>query len=418
MMRRLRRGGFTFDIVWHWKKWFVVSGVLLAVSLGSLLFRGLNLGMEFTGGTAFELQAASADVDTTGIRTVLNEQGIVEATVQRVGDRGFLVQTAHLGAEVQREVSRGLAEEAGIEPLEVSIVDVGPRWGQQITNMAIRALLIFLVVAVIYISIRLEPKMAGAAMVALIHDLLLTAGIYSLTGFQVTPATMIAFLTILGYSLYDTVVIFDRVKERTSTLSASGSITYSGAANGALNSVLVRSLNTSITSVIPTGSLLFVGSFLLGAQTLRELALALFIGMAAGTYSSLFVATPVLALWKEREERWEEAMEALSRYSWPGNIRELDNIIARAVILSPHEEIGPDQLPLSAETSQPSGDVMPIDPQLAYHDAMEQYSRAIILRALRDANGSQTKAAEQLKLQRTYLARLIRQKNIAADPES
>jgi preprotein translocase subunit SecF len=160
------------------------------------------------------------------------------------------------------------------------------------------------VVVVLYMSLRLEPKMAGAAFLALIHDLVITAGIYSLTGFVVTPATVIALLTVLGYSLYDTVVIFDRVKERTQALSASGQLTYTEAANQSVNQVLMRSLNTSITGLLPVGSLLFVGSFLLGAQTLRELALALFIGLTTGTYSSIFLATPAVALWKEREERW------------------------------------------------------------------------------------------------------------------
>jgi preprotein translocase subunit SecF len=146
--------------------------------------------------------------------------------------------------------------------------------------------------------------MAGAALVALFHDMLGTAGIYSLTGFEVTPATVIALLTILGYSLYDTVVIFDRVKDRTAGLSAAGRVTYSQAANDSLNQVLVRSVNTSVVSLLPVGSLLFVGSYLLGAQTLRELSLALFVGIGVGTYSSIFVATPILALWKEREQRW------------------------------------------------------------------------------------------------------------------
>jgi preprotein translocase subunit SecF len=141
-------------------------------------------------------------------------------------------------------------------------------------------------------------------MLAMIHDIVITAGVYSLSGFEVTPSTVIALLTILGYSLYDGVVIFDRVKERTAQLSAAGRITYSQAVNEALNQVLLRSLNTTVVSLLPVGSLLFVGSFLLGAQTLRELALALFIGLAAGAYSSVFIATPALALWKERESRW------------------------------------------------------------------------------------------------------------------
>jgi preprotein translocase subunit SecF len=229
---------------------------------------------------------------------------VEEATVQEVGTRGFRVQTEHLETPTQGRVISEISETADVRARDINVTDVGPKWGAQITNKAIRALVIFLVVVVIYLSIRLEPKMAGAAMVALIHDLVATAGVYSLAGFEVTPATVIALLTIMGYSLYDTVVIFDRVKDRTVNLSAAGRVTYSDAANDALNEVLVRSVNTSIVSLLPVGSLLFVGSYLLGAQTLRELALALFVGIAVGTYSSVFIATPVLALWKEREARW------------------------------------------------------------------------------------------------------------------
>jgi preprotein translocase subunit SecF len=224
--------------------------------------------------------------------------------VQKIGSRGFLVETGHLVPTAQDKVATAISERAGVNRNDVEIQDVGPKWGKQITNKAVRALIIFMVVVVLYMSLRLEPKMAGAAFIALVHDIIVTAGIYSLSGFVVTPATVVALLTVLGYSLYDTVVIFDRVKERSGSLSAAGAITYSDAANQSINQVLMRSLNTSITGLLPVGSLLFVGSFLLGAQTLRELALALFIGLTAGTYSSIFIASPVVALWKEREQRW------------------------------------------------------------------------------------------------------------------
>lgn len=303
MMRRLRGGGFRFDIVGRTRTWFVVSGVLLLLGLGSLVVQQLNLGLEFVGGTKFEVQAERA-TDVKTVRNALSEMGLDEAVVQETEGEGFIVRTAHLEVERRERAAEEIAAVTGAEVLDVSVQDVGPQWGQQITSKAVRALIIFLLVAAAFISLRLEPKMAGAAMVAVVHDILATAGIYSLTGFTVTPATIIAFLTILGYSLYDTVVIFDRVKEQGDRLSAAGSLTYSDMVNDAVNRVLVRSLNTSITSLLPVGSLLFVGSFLLGAETLRELALALFIGLAAGTYSSIFVASPVLALWKEREERW------------------------------------------------------------------------------------------------------------------
>ncbi len=305
MMRRLRRGGFHFNIVGQARRWFILSGVIVLVSIASLALREINAGLEFRGGTAFQVRAArSADVTVADVRAAVRGAGVQEATIQQVGDRGFLVQAEHLDPAEQEKAVDAIAKAAGVESSEVNVTDVGPKWGAQITSKAIRALVIFLVVVVLYLSIRLEPKMAGAAMAALVHDMIITAGVYSLTGFEVTPATVIALLTILGYSLYDTVVIFDRVKDRTVNLSAAGRVTYAEAANDSLNQVLVRSINTTVASLLPVGSLLFVGSYLLGAQTLRELALALFIGISVGAYSSIFVATPLLAMWKEREPRW------------------------------------------------------------------------------------------------------------------
>lgn len=304
MMRRLRRGDFHIDFIGRTRVWIGLMIVVLAVSVLSLGLRGINAGLEFRGGTSFEVEARSRGVTVSDMRTALASAGVDQATVQEVGSRGFLVGTPHLGPRTQEAAAGAIADVTGVERSDINVQDVGPKWGRQITNKAIQALIVFLVVAVIYISIRLEPKMAGAAMAAVLHDLVATAGIYSLSGFVVTPATVIAFLTVLGYSLYDTVVIFDRVKERTATLSAAGSVTYGAAANASLNQVLTRSISTSVTSLIPVGSLLFVGSLLLGAQTLRELALALFVGLTAGAYSSIFVATPILVLWKEREQRW------------------------------------------------------------------------------------------------------------------
>jgi preprotein translocase subunit SecF len=312
MMRRLRRGDFHFNIVGRARFWFTVSAIFVLISIASLFVRGVNAGLEFRGGSAFTVQASSASITVGEIRTAVQKAGISEPTVQKVGSRGFQVETKHLTPTEQDRVATAIAERAGVKRNDVEVEDVGPKWGKQITSKAVRALVIFMVVVVLYMSMRLEPKMAGAASLALIHDLVITAGIYSLTGFVVTPATIIALLTILGYSLYDTVVIFDRVKEKTSALSAAGNITYTEAANNSINQVLIRSLNTSITGLLPVGSLLFVGSFLLGAQTLRELALALFIGLTTGTYSSIFLATPALAIWKEREERWTKLRQRVA----------------------------------------------------------------------------------------------------------
>jgi preprotein translocase subunit SecF len=306
MMRDMRTHGFHFNVVGRWRTWFTVTAAVMLLSIASLGLRGINAGLEFRGGTEFTVAAKTRTVDVTNVRNALGKVGLSNATVQKVGQKEILVETKHLSSSRQQLAIRTLAKIAHTRADDVNVTDVGPKWGAQITAKAIRALIIFFILVTVFMSIRLEPKMAGAAFVALVHDLLVTAGIYSLTGIEVTPATVIALLTILGYSLYDTVVIFDRVKERTAQLSAAGRTTYSAAANDALNQVLVRSINTSATALLPVGSLLFVGSYLLGAQTLRELALALFIGIIAGTYSSIFVATPIVATWKERETRWAQ----------------------------------------------------------------------------------------------------------------
>ncbi|HVL82030.1 MAG TPA: protein translocase subunit SecF [Actinomycetota bacterium] len=302
-MRRLKGGGLGIDFIGRARTWFILSGVLVAICAGSLAIRGLNLGLEFRGGTSFEV-VSERDIPTAQLREAVSAVGIDGVIVQQVGDDGYLVQTEHVGADLQQEVSRIVARQTGVQPNAVTVNDVGPRWGQQVSSKAIQALVIFLLVATAYISLRFEWKMAVIALLALVHDLVVAAGVYSLSGFVVTPATVIALLTILGYSMYDTIIVFDRVRERTRAASASSRRTYSDIANESLNQVVVRSLNTTITSLLPVGSLLFVGSFLLGATTLRELALALFLGMAAGTYSSIFFAVPLLAVWKEREQRW------------------------------------------------------------------------------------------------------------------
>jgi preprotein translocase subunit SecF len=292
-----------FDFVGRVRTWFLLSGVLLAISIGSLGLRQINAGLEFRGGTSFQV-ASETNASVDDVRGAMTQAGVEHSTIQEIGDGGFLVQAEHIEGNVQQQAVSEIAQVTGVDEEEVNVTDVGPKWGAQITRKALQALAVFLVLVSLVLAIRLEWKMAGAAFVALVHDIVATAGIYSLTGFEVTPATVIAILTILGYSLYDTVVIFDRVKDRTASLSASGRVTYSQATNSALNEVLLRSINTTVVSLLPVGSLLFVGSFLLGAQTLRELALALFVGLALGAYSSVFLATPLLAVWKEREDRW------------------------------------------------------------------------------------------------------------------
>jgi preprotein translocase subunit SecF len=225
-----------------------------------------------------------------------------------------LVQTKEVAdPERQAAVIAAVSRTVGASPAETDSQRIGSQWGGEITAKAIRALIIFFIVVFAFISWRFEVKMAVAALIALVHDMTITAGIYSLLGFEVTPSSVIALLTILGYSLYDTVVVFDKVEEDTSAYAATGRMTYQDAANRALNEVFMRSLNTSLSTILPVAALLLIGAGLLGASTLEDLALALLIGLIVGSYSSVFLATPILSLWKEREPRYRNVREKVLR---------------------------------------------------------------------------------------------------------
>ncbi|MCI3948657.1 MAG: secF [Acidimicrobiales bacterium] len=302
---RLYQGETTIDFVGRTKLWFALSGAVILIGLVSLFTRGLNLGIDFEGGTVWEVAAGDAGVDDA--RDAVGDAGLDDAEVQTLSsgdDERLRVSSEESGQEARSEVSAALAEVTGQDVDSVSVNSVGPSWGDEITDKAVRALVVFLVLITIYISFRFEWKMAVATLAALLHDILVTVGVYSLFGFPVTPATVIAVLTILGYSIYDGIVVFDRVDENAKTLASSGKTTYTRMVNDSLNQVLMRTLNTSITALLPILSLLVIGSFVLGATTLQEFALALFIGLASGAYSSIFIASPLLALLKEREPRW------------------------------------------------------------------------------------------------------------------
>jgi preprotein translocase subunit SecF len=219
------------------------------------------------------------------------------------------VQTGSLSAEQSNAVEDALASTFGVSVEAIDTQIIGPSWGKEITRKALYGLVGFLIVVILYLAMAFEPKMALAAIVAVVHDVFITVGIYALVGFDVTPATVIGFLTILGYSLYDTVVVFDRVRENTRSITSTSKMTYSQAANLAINQTVIRSINTTIVALLPVGSILFVGAGLLGAGTLKDLSLALFIGLATGAYSSIFIATPLLAAMREREP----AMKALAK---------------------------------------------------------------------------------------------------------
>ena len=298
-IRMLYRGEHHFDFPKMWRKALVVSAALVVISLGALLLRGLNLGIEFEGGTSWEVTAA--DLTVADVRDELSGTGAESGKIQTLGTDAIRVRADLDVAEDVEVVTNRLAELAGVGVADVSVTTVGPSWGDQITSKARNALIWFFIIVAAYIAVRLEWKMAVGALIAVAHDILISVGVYALFQFEVTPATVIAFLTIMGYSLYDTIVVYDKVRDVGGRLTVTGRYTYSEMMNQSLNQVLMRSINTSITSVLPVLSMLVIGSLFLGALTLREFAIALLIGIVVGTYSSIFVAAAVVAFMKERE---------------------------------------------------------------------------------------------------------------------
>ncbi len=311
VLARMYRGDNEFAFTANSRRWLIISGTLLVVSLASLFILRLNLSVEFEGGTTVEIENFDG-ASVEEMRSAVAGIGEGNARVQLLGDGArVLVQTEELPEADLNALVAAVVAAVGGELADASVQSVGPTFGADVTRRAIQALVTFLLVVVAFISFRFEWKMALAAIAALVHDLIITAGIYSLVAFEVTPATVIAILTILGYSLYDTVVVFDKVTENVEDFG--DRMTFSEIADRSLNQVLMRSINTSLTSLLPVGSLLFVGSFILGASTLREFALALFIGLSISTYSSIFVATPLLTAWKEREMEWQRMQRRVAR---------------------------------------------------------------------------------------------------------
>ncbi len=317
---RLYQGMTTIDFVGRKRIWFIASLVVILVGLGSLSVRGFNLGIDFKGGSSWEVLAPHSSISS--MTTAVTKAGLSNPTVEKLGSQTYQV-TADLNndsttvqTQITNAVIAAMAKEAGVASNQVSTSNVGPTWGGQITNRALEALIIFFVAVVIYISIRFEPKMALAAFIAMVHDLLVTVGVYSLFGFQITPDTVIALLTILGYSLYDTVVVFDRVRDNATSANAilkSGTMTYGEMVNLSMNQTLARSINTSLVAILPVLAVLVVGAYILGATTLQNYGLALFVGLMSGAYSSIFIASPLLAWMKEREPRYRELAARVNR---------------------------------------------------------------------------------------------------------
>jgi preprotein translocase subunit SecF len=305
---RLYSGEKSFNIIGRRKTWYSVSSIFILVSLGALLFSGLSLGIEFKGGSSYTVNKSGISVEEA--RSAVEATGIPgEVVVQKIGDDKIRIQTGTLTTAQSNSVEDALVKAFSVEIESIDTQIIGPSWGEEITKKALYGLFGFLLVVIIFLAMTFEPKMALAAILAVIHDVFITVGIYALVGFDVTPATIIGFLTIMGYSLYDTVVVFDKVRENTKSIAATGKSTYSDAANLAVNQTIVRSINTSIIALLPVASILFVGAGLLGAGTLKDLSLSLFIGLAVGTYSSIFIAPPFLASLREKEP----AMIALRR---------------------------------------------------------------------------------------------------------
>ncbi|WP_433478977.1 protein translocase subunit SecF [Spirillospora sp. CA-142024] len=310
VISRIYRGEISADIVGRPKIWYSISGLLLAFSIAGLLVQGLNFGVEFKGGSVFTFKAPNASIEQ--VRGAVTDGGVHQVIVQKAGGDWRATTESLTSAEVTK-VKTSVSQELKIPADKVSTQVVGASWGGQIQKKAWQALLVFMILIIAYLSLAFEWRMALAAVVALVHDLVITAGVYAWSGFEVTPATLLGFLTILGYSLYDAVVVFDMIKEVTKPLGPTSKTTYSEAANQALSSTLVRSLNTSLVAILPVGAILFIGTTLFGAGTLKDLSLALFVGMIVGTYSSICVATPLLVQFKEREPKFRQIRENIAR---------------------------------------------------------------------------------------------------------
>lgn len=303
----LYTGKRSYDIVGKRRIWFIAAALLVVLSGVLLLARGLNVGIEFRGGSEFTVSGA-ATTSSDPATEVLQEIGTDQvARVSVVGGDSVRIQTDQLTQEQTEQVAGSLAEAYEVDRTAVTSSFIGPSWGADITAKAVQGLVIFLVLVAIVMALYFRTwSMAIAALIALLHDLVVTVGLYAGIGFEVTPASVIGLLTILGYSLYDTVVVFDKVRENTANVLEQTRVTYEEASNLAVNQTIVRSINTSVVGILPVASILFVGAFLLGAGTLRDIALSLFIGMIVSTASSIFLATPLEAALRMRRPAYRE----------------------------------------------------------------------------------------------------------------
>jgi preprotein translocase subunit SecF len=299
--QHLYTGKVSFDFVGRRRIWYTISAIIVVIAASGLLVKGINQGVEFRGGVEFTATISPTDDNVDAMRDAAVDSGVDvgDPVVTTAGDEAIRIQVQPLSNDESAQVREALVS-AGAS--DVSLNQIGPSWGDQVADSALRGLVVFLGLVVIFIwAYFREWKMSVAAIVALAHDVLITVGFYAWSGFEVTPATVTGFLTILGFSLYDTVVVFDKVRENTRKFELETNRTYAESANLAINQTLVRSINTTITALLPVGAILAVAVIVLGTGPLKDLSLALFVGMAAGTYSSIFMATPLAVQLKERE---------------------------------------------------------------------------------------------------------------------
>ncbi len=314
----LYTGKRSIGFIAHRRRWYAISAVFTVIALVGLLAFRLNLGLEFTGGSEFRVAAGSQSVESYETRSLDAVRSVVpgeDANVTKLGASTIRVQTEQLDDQESAQVRQALADEFKVPANDVNANFIGPSWGAALSQQALRALIVFLALVMLVMAVYFRTwKMAVAALVALAHDLVITAGIYALTGFEVSPATMIGFLTVLGYSLYDTVVVFDKVRENTAEAFAGKRVSFAQAANLAVNQTVVRSINTTVVALLPTLAVLIVGFATIGPGTLLDLSLVLFIGMAVGAYSSIFIATPLLVTLRSKEPAVVQLAKAAERY--------------------------------------------------------------------------------------------------------
>ena len=316
---RLYTGESAFDFVGRRKLWYLIAAGLVLVSALLLVKPGLTFGIEFEGGSEFRVSGSSnVDAARSAVEEVL--PGTVPE-VTTVGRDGVRIQTETVTSAQLDQIRAQLATDLRVSESDVTTSSIGPSWGADVTNKALTGLVVFFVIVSIVMGFYFRTAaMALASLVALLHDLVITAGVYALVGFEVTPASVIGFLTILGYSLYDTVVVFDKVRENTDQAFQKRSSTFATAANTAVNQTIVRSVNTTVVALLPVAAILFIGDLLLGAGTLRDISLALFVGMLVGAYSSIFVATPLLVTLRSREARVKALDADVAAARTPGTL--------------------------------------------------------------------------------------------------